>query len=782
MVLILAPFCIVRIYQLYKTKSLHIQSSAQELVITSLFILSSFPRFFWIPISFVFFLRWYGFFRYEVDIASFFKSSRSFTDSLKVTSIRKPLLFGLLLALLSSFFVPDRSFFWVSLLSLSLLFSFSRSKKKPLPNFSFPNEKSTFISPQYPALRKTQAFLGEKHIDITVDKPNIIFIFLESFRAKNVGCLGAKIPRSPHFDEWSKQGILFPNFHANGLQTFRAFISAYFGIPAYLRTASLKPFCSMSMVGLPQILKRNGYHPAVIQSGDISFDHLYPFFKKQGFETIFGGEEIQGPRTSSWGVDDESMARFAASWLEKQIQPTFLSLFTITNHHPWKPPTGWGQFTNDPYQNFLQTFAYTDYCLNVFLESINLNNSIVFIAGDHGQEMGERRPYSELNHSLYEENIHLPFLILGKNVTPRVIDTNASFVDYLPTVLDLLNLKQVHHSLGKSLLRKVDSPTFFSLHREDLQIGALLGKKKVILTKGFDLENDPEEKTDIGPSLFDLSVQSKTFFQEVDAITQANAWAPQNDLCSLTSKASMNLHTWISYVSKYPEIPVIDLSSGHLGDHAITKIPIGSVVNWHQVNLRDCTLITDQSMMWLSKHALKLMTLDLSNCHLLTDTGVRTILSNTLRHLWLDGVDLEDFVPEMTLFNLRTCSLKNIPRLHSKSILTLYKNSPHLIDWSATLTNVTNEDLLEMSRFKKRSTNMTLENGIHILDGALSQLLASQEELQEIHLENFPAIENPDFSKLTKLRYVTFRACPKLTSEFIDSLKKLPLVRLSFFE
>ena len=44
------------------------------------------------------------------------------------------------------------------------------------------------------------------------DNPHILFIVLESFRAKNVGCLGAKLPLSPHFDALAEKGILFYKF------------------------------------------------------------------------------------------------------------------------------------------------------------------------------------------------------------------------------------------------------------------------------------------------------------------------------------------------------------------------------------------------------------------------------------------------------------------------------------------------------------------------------------------------------------------------------------------
>jgi hypothetical protein len=779
MLLFFIPSLFCRIYEFYKQKKLNIVCFAQETFITFLFLLSPFPKLLWLPISFGLYIRWYGLYKYQADIFTFLRSPKCFLDSIQACSIKKPICTGLFASFLSYSFFPNESLpHLYAILAISAFFSFYRSRRsRSLRTLTFPNELSTPVSYHYPALRKTHAFLGHKQIQLSLEKPNIIFIFLESFRAKNVGCLGAKIAASPHFDRWAKQGILFRNFHANGLQTFRAFISAYFGIPGHLRSASLKPFCSLSLYGLPQILKKNGYHPALIQSGDVSFDYLYPFFKKHGFETIIGGEEIDGRRTSSWGIDDEDMVRFAASWLEKQKEPTFLSLCTITNHHPWKLPGG--EWRKDPYENFLKTFEYTDACLHLFLERINLKNTIVFIAGDHGQEMGERRPYSEMNHSLYEENIHLPFLILGDKVKPQFIDSNASFVDFLPTVLDLLNLKETHHSMGRSLLRAVSSPTFFSMHREELQIGALLEKKKVILPKGYDLEKDPDETSDIGPLLQDLSLKCKQFFLDVDAITQSNAWAPTETQFSLEPISHMDERKWIEHANKHSEIPVINLSDSHFGDRAITNLNIAHV---HQISLRNCTRITDVSLNWLAKKSQKLMSLDLSHCQLLTDDGVRQILLPSIRHLWLDGLDIEDFVPEHIQLNLRTCSLKSISRLSAKSLKTIYTNSPNLIFWSAHLQNISSEDLLEISQYKRPCTNMSLECGIHIGDEALSKLLESQKDLQEVHLENFPLIEEPDFTKLTKLRYLTFLNCPKLSKDFIQSVKELPLIRVSFFE
>ena len=64
--------------------------------------------------------------------------------------------------------------------------------------------------------------LGPRLFDIaTDDKPHILFITLESFRAKNIGCMGAKLPLSPHFNELAKKGVLFTNYLSTGNLTKR---------------------------------------------------------------------------------------------------------------------------------------------------------------------------------------------------------------------------------------------------------------------------------------------------------------------------------------------------------------------------------------------------------------------------------------------------------------------------------------------------------------------------------------------------------------------------------
>ncbi len=351
----------------------------------------------------------------------------------------------------------------------------------------------------------------------TRDNPHILFISLESFRAKNVGCLDAKIPLSPHFDALAEKGLLFSQFHSTGNLTNRTIIASLFGVPPADQPWHLGQYCDLALIGLPQIFKNHGYHPAVIQGGSTAFDHEAEFFGKKGFQTILGKRDLPNSGTS-WGAYDEFLMPYAASWLEKQTKPVFLNLYTITNHHPWIHP--------QKKPGFLNTFAYTDWALHLFMEELKsrrlLEKSILFIFGDHGQELEDRDPRFEINRHLYQDNIHTPLLIYaeGRIKKPKKISTVSSQIDLLPTVLDLMNWSDPHQSLGKSLLRNTSSPVFFSHPFDEPKRGCREENWKYLIQEGreelYNLDTDPEETINRIDEGTPLREKTKIFFESLD--------------------------------------------------------------------------------------------------------------------------------------------------------------------------------------------------------------------------------------------------------------------------
>ncbi len=683
---------------------------------------------------------------FTLDLLRFAPHYKTFSDSIRSLKIGRALALSTPLFALS-FFLPPSLPFW---LTLFLVSSFSKWPRKspaaPLYQWRFPTEISRPLSPDYPLLRKTDGFRGPKQFSIRpLQKPHVLFLFLESFRAKNVGCLGGSPACSPHFDALAETGILFTRFHANGPQTFRALIASLFGIPAHLDTMSLHPFCSVPLIGLPQILKNHGYHPALIQGCHTAFDWTFPFLRKHGFETIVGREQLHDQRATSWGVTDAVLFDYAAEWLAQQKEPTFLSLFTISNHHPWDSPLPFPTPAElpEPYRRYLQTFAYSDHCLGQFIERLKksglLDQSLVFILGDHGQEIGHPIP-----NSLHADNLHVPLLILGG---PKVrIDAPASQVDLLPTVLDLLNLPAIHHSVGKSLLREGASSVFFSSPSE---IGLLDGAQ----------------------------AEARSYFQAIEALYARSAWVPaawQQTAFELKCPPRATDAQWLSFQREKGASPILDLSDcPSLTDAALLKLDPRKAASLHELKLFNSPLFTDRSLQWIAAHCPNLSILAAAHCPLFTSEGIAAVLNQCplLRSLNLEGND-ERIAPTLDRpLPLQALHLKDC---FNASLAHFIPFCPHL---NYLVAPGTDPDLL--AQHLDQLLYLWLENGPSVADASLAALLRANPSLSILILEHFPDIQTVDLSAHRSLILLKFAHCPTLSDETLLSLQHLPLQNLA---
>ncbi len=767
------------------------------------------------------FLSWYLPWRFGIhlsfDLVYFLRHPASFLDSAREVKTGPAALCAIALYLISCLSFLGTSLSYIPLLAAGLpaylfksretenpFFSLLRFRKKEKTlrlEWNFPQEINAFISPRYPLLRKTFGFKGEKQFEIPkTDKPNIVFLFMESFRAKNVGCLGGEIPASPCFDALSEKGVLFTDFIAGGLQTYRSFLAAFFSIPPHLETLSLKPYCSLPLIGLPSILKENGYRTALIQGGSAAFDWTLPFFQTHGFDTILGKEDFPaGPnQTTSWGLCDEALFSHAADWMGKQTDPFFLSLFTISNHHPWDCPPDWN-FSAPPgiptfYQRFLQTFSYSDHALGQFIERLHkenlLDQTIFFIFGDHGQGMGERGRAADLHNDLYQENIHVPLLILGNGIAPARIGTPASQIDLLPTVLDLLNLSAIHHSTGKSLLRKGSPPLFLSLPRGQKQVGCIDGKWKLTATPDqtelYDLESDPHEQNNLAPSSLsrELEQKARSFFQNVEKIYQEKSWAPaslQKYSFEIAAPPNATDEEWARILGSTPFAPVANLSNASsLTDRALFAFGREQASQIHELNLSNSPLFTDRSLGWIGENCPNLMILNASNCPLLTEQGIRSVLKNCprLRFLSLEGLDeIEEIDIEAPTQELTAILLKDCRKIRGASLARLAAGSPSLVYLVAPLENARKEEFLSLAAATKEIMYAWFFQGLEIDDETLAAFSERNPCLAILLLEGFPLITTLPAS--LNVQILKLADCPNLTDEALEQIARQPIKQLS---
>jgi phosphoglycerol transferase MdoB-like AlkP superfamily enzyme len=403
---------------------------------------------------------------------------------------------------------------------------------------SHKTEDFSLLSEDFPLLKMTTGFKGAKNFNIKIDKdekPHIIFLFLESFRAFDVGVLGSDKGATPVFDRISKEGALFTNFYSTGTQTTRAVISSLFGImPRFTAQSIQSGDPDLSLIGIADILNNNGYMSAYFHNGSLKFESKQDFLPKHGYSEVYGKNDIlqYNPEAekTSWGIHDEYLMHFVADWLDKKDQegqPAFLTIFTVSTHHPYQVPKNYqppdfNVERDDPYNPFvktkstgkgiykryLETIHYADYSLGLLIQLLRekriYEKSIIFILADDSVPMGEHHKNYYGIRYLYEENIKIPLLILapGKLVQPVVVDQISSQVDLLPTVMDILKLSAVNHAIGTSLARKDKNRTVFFNNPFELgYLGIRKGVYKVIYTKQgrdvkvqiYNLQDDPAE-------------------------------------------------------------------------------------------------------------------------------------------------------------------------------------------------------------------------------------------------------------------------------------------------
>ena len=235
---------------------------------------------------------------------------------------------------------------------------------------------------------------------------------------------------------------------------------------------------------------------------------------------------------------------YTIDYLKSQTDPAFLTMFTMTHHHPWKVPVPheppeFPDIISPMYRRFLSTFHYSDQCLGAFIKRLHeeglAEKTIVYVLGDHGQPMGEHGDNFIEQRALYEENIHLPLAIYAPGRTvPTVIDDVASQLDLVPTVMDMLGIDGLNHAIGSSLLRKVpDRTAFFHNPYVFGYYGARRGEEKLIYNRSsqeaevYNLVTDPDETENIGST--ELLGSVKEYIDFFKVMYDRSCFAPLRD-------------------------------------------------------------------------------------------------------------------------------------------------------------------------------------------------------------------------------------------------------------
>jgi arylsulfatase A-like enzyme len=390
-------------------------------------------------------------------------------------------------------------------------------------------------------------------------KPNILVILADDLGYGDLSSYGATDLQTPNIDKLVASGIRFDNFYANCpvcSPTRAALLTGRYpdlvGVPGVIRThiANNWGYLNPRAVLLPQLLKKAGYHTAIVgkwhlglsspnKPNERGFDLFHGFLgdmmddyynhRRHGFNYMrLNDKEIdpQGHATdlfTQWAIDYIGQRA-------KSKQPFFLYLAYNAPHAPIQPPEAYlvrvkkrQKNIDDKRAPLVALIEHLDDGIGKVLAALKetgqSDNTLVIFTSDNGGQLSvgaDNGPLRAGKGDMYEGGIRIPACAAwpGKIRPSSRCDRLALTMDLFPTICDAAGAKIEHRIDGASILPTLlgepqapEDRLLFWVRREGgnyvgrAYYAARYGDFKLLQNTPFEplglynLKDDPQEKT-----------------------------------------------------------------------------------------------------------------------------------------------------------------------------------------------------------------------------------------------------------------------------------------------
>jgi arylsulfatase A-like enzyme len=406
------------------------------------------------------------------------------------------------------------------------------------------------------------------------NRPNVLFIVVDTLRADHLGSYGYERPTTPSIDALATESARFARAYASAPWTKPSVASMITGLhPSTHTVLRLGSSLPQSALTLAERLRTAGYSTAAIVAHHL-IDAEFGF--DQGYDT-FHQDHAGGHMGITTGpVTDEAIGLL--DQLSTGDAPFFLFVHYFDPHfvylrHPAygfageRPPrirwnrgvAGLRRLDPPPDETeiaFLvaaydEEIRHTDAGIGRLIGALRerglFDDTLIVFTADHGEEFFER---GWLGHSItvFEELVRVPLIIRppGVGQTGHIVDAPVSLVSLTPTILDAVGVAYAEHDFQETSLMPyvrdastaAAAPVYVELDfdRSPLERTAdprgtvrktaiVSGTLKLMLDEStgeyelFDLERDPDEQHDVSAEHPDLLQELRaTLHAKMDAV------------------------------------------------------------------------------------------------------------------------------------------------------------------------------------------------------------------------------------------------------------------------
>jgi arylsulfatase A-like enzyme len=269
---------------------------------------------------------------------------------------------------------------------------------------------------------------------------------------------------------------------------------------------------------LPEALNQQGYATLAVLTDFRAFTQQENAGFSRGFTRYDTSTELAYSGGTMHGFPGGAQVDRALALLDETAgRPLFLWLHLLEPHYLYQQSPDVPRFGADELARYDAEIAEADRQVGRLLDGLRarqlLDTTLFVVTGDHGEEFGE---HGQRWHgsNLYEPQLRTATLWHVPGLGPKRVSAPVSFLDFVPTLLDLLGLEgELEPSLGRNLApllregKPVEPGFFIENFKVDDGTQYLLGLVdwpfKLLRTgpdaplELYDLARDPTETRDL---------------------------------------------------------------------------------------------------------------------------------------------------------------------------------------------------------------------------------------------------------------------------------------------
>lgn len=319
-------------------------------------------------------------------------------------------------------------------------------------------------------LNREVAVQGHR-LDVT-QRPNIVFVMLESLGTTAVGAYGNPINPTPNIDRMAKESWFFRHFYVPVTGTAKTVWASITGIPDVSRseTATRNPLITNQHTLINAL---EGYHKIYTIGGNSGWANMNALIRQSIDDvTLYEEGGWKAKNADVWGISDLDLFKETDQILRglPKDKPFFAYIQTAGNHRPFTIPPN-----NDGFEVIDRPLAEVEAAgsrsvaqynavrlldfnlgrmIDLAKEGGYFDNTIFVMFGDHNTRIANIDYMKPAFDQLGLESNNVPLLIYApKLLPPREFDEAVGLADLLPTIASLLGLEYDNRTMGRDFLQ-----------------------------------------------------------------------------------------------------------------------------------------------------------------------------------------------------------------------------------------------------------------------------------------------------------------------------------------